>query len=1384
MFEIQLNGDVISGSVKRVKENDPFDAGTTGRIVPEGVAAREAVNSLRGYAYQVLATTLAWLDIGENSRLFMEVAEDYATIARQALDIVQVKDTEGSGSVTLNGKDIRIAVATFVDLVAQNPNCQVELRFFTTSEIGTEQKIADRPAGMAGLEYWRKVADGANPDPLRAILESDKFPEPVREFSKARDDTQLRRNLIQRIRWECGKPEFSTLRKELEGRLVVIARELFALPASEAQRLAEPLMYRVLEKCIAKAPQDRVLTRDDLYSAIDALTQVSVRRADLDIFMRFASNLMESSGGGLASGSSLSLSLQESDWLIDGTTLPPTKGLIQRVALETAVANALRDFGVGVLTGSSGLGKSNVSRAAAIAHFGAFHLVEFRNIATNETRHMLDMVFARIAGLPSSALILDDLNQIDDTHVRLSLVRVIEASRRHNLAVIITCHSLPSLATLASIGLNQGCIVECPYFSEKEVCSLVTKNGGNPNRWSRVAYLAGAAGHPQLTHAFVIGMAARRWPSGEFRDVVNRGMSSEDIDETRDEVRRSLVSRLPEETRNLLYRLSLTIGRFNRSMALIIGEIRPTLAHTGECMDQLIGPWIESVGDDSFRVSPLASNTGREMLSPAVQQTIHESFAVQMLKKGTIDARDANTILAHAILGKSPQSLFALAQSVLSSDPHTLEMLAEQLLLVRCFQTDAPIYPEEPLVSGILRLTQFKLAAAAGEGDEIAEITTALFKEICGMPTGKKKRTLEAMAAFIVLGTKGVANQLDNWVTLLIQLKTSGENNEFSQDMIAGTMSELDGTNFLDALFEIGSAGLTSIERLEHIINELDKLDESERALLLTQEDETSSDYSVLINGTWDAQTNRADFDASDAAACYKRMAKTTRSWGIRTFSLQCSVAQAVILDVHENKKDCAAAVLNEAATALGDDLILRSALANIHWRHHENQAAFEIYRSLVDHVGGTDPAERAFLLRKAAMSAAKCDEWTLSATWFLNAQNAAKLAQGDTMYAFAIGLGADSAVAAFKAGNVGQALKRFVDALKALADVDPETTLQTRYCHLVIRQTVLWTQSHIEGSEVKTGDQPMAMESGCCSNTSPTPAIREHPLAHIDIAWYMLATAETAAGIDAGITDKLGQLLVKDSIPLMEVELRTKIIQADIDRLDALRFTDHFISYVESAVYLSENAGRLREPFDLLAPERGQIPVLDKNGLFDTVAGKAARDAIISYGIHSATENQPEAMRKLESCLEDRFKGPFPGKPVFDYWNDKPSLVEKLDQTVVTIVKTLVGSEHIIPYDFWMAGLRFFEWTNQSRFKGLLMTRVAAWQRSGWKRIITVESFRLTRPQQTVPPIKEVLAINEDDRRFVAKLLLAASEAVESRLAPAYRRSLESMTRDEESHV
>ena len=1364
--------------------HDLFNAGTAADIVPKGDTARQAVDSLRGYAYQVLATALAWLDI-DNGRLFLEVAEDYAVIAKQALSAVQVKDTERSGSVTLNSPSVRNAVAAFVDLTERNPDIQVDLRFFTTSEIGTEQAIADRPAGRAGLEYWRKVAAGAeNPSPLRAILESDRFHESVRTFSKNRNDTELRRDLIKRIHWDCGKPDFPALRQELEERMIVVGRDRFHLSAPEARRLADFLVYRVLEKSIVETPQDRVLTRAGLYSEIDTATRISLPRASIDDLAQRTSGLAGALGGGLGTGNPLSVT--ETGWLIDGTTLPAPQGMIARSTVESAVADALDNSGVSILVGGSGLGKSIVSRAVAVALASTFFIVDFRNTDADETRRRLDMVFARVGGLPPSALILEDLNHIDDTRVTSSLARVVEALRRRDRKALIICYQQPSLRALTEIGLDRDCVVDCPYFSEEETRALVLDNGGDPARWGSLAYLAGDCGHPQLTHAFVIGVAARGWPVGELETVVDRGLSSNDTDAAREAARRSLVSTLPEGTRNLLYRLSIAAGRFNRSLALTIGEISPSVSQAGECLDQLVGPWIEAVGRDAFRVSPLARSFGPEMLLPDEQRHIHETIAVQMLREGTINANDIDTIIIHAIAGKSPQSLTRLALGVVLSDSPTHERLAEHILLLRSIRTDVPIYPEDPSASGILRLAQFKLVATTDEGNKISAIVTALFNEIDSLPgpEGEIGRALETMTIFTVLRTMGIANYLNDWVALLLRFKTMVEADEILQGMGANFegAGDVASSNFFGALFSIGSAHLASVDRLEHVINELDKLNASERALLLTPIDSTPSDYSLFINGPWETQRHGEAFDAADAAQRYQRMAEETRSWGIRPLTLQCLVAQAAMLDEYQNNKEGALAVLEEAVATLGDDIILSRAIAKVHYRHDEHRTALAIFRSIAEQVGVDDPIERSFALREAAISAAKCDEWAQAEQWFLEAQSAAKLIQVADMPVMAVGLGADSAVAALETGDVGRALTRLAEAIEALAGINPEATLRAAYCHRVIRHTVLWAQSRITGRDVQIGGQPIAMEAGTCSNPNPLPAIRELPLGHIDIAWYMLAEAESATGLDVGITATLDSRLAQGPIPVMEANLRTQMIQTAIARFDTSGFASHFTTYVEIAAYLSKEADRLRATFDPLAPEREQVPTLDKYGPFDPAVEQAAKDALLAYGICSALAAQPQAMTKLKDTLDSLFSGPFPGQSVFDHGNEASASPGGPDQTVVAIIQVLLQNKHVEPRAFWSAGLCFFGWINQSNFKPFLTPRLAAWLRTGWKRILSAERFRLSSPRQTVPPIEKVLAIPVDDRSFIAKLILAASEAVSSPLTAAYRNSLRAMAEEASS--
>ena len=1145
-----------------------FNPGRTSGLIPEVDAARQAVNSLGGYAYQALVSTLAWLDLDGESVLALEIAEDYAVIAKQAIHTVQVKHTRESRQVTLNSESVKKAVAGFIDLVKRNPERDIRLHFLTTAEIGQERARADRPDSQPGLEYWRNVAAGADCEPLREILESEKYPETVREYCRGRDDAALRSELIRRIQWDCGTADFETVRREIEDRLIIFGRDRFHLPSLEARQLADILVYKVLQTSIADAPEKRVLTRADLYESMDAATLISVPRTVLNRFVGMVSSLPEGFSGGASAEQPVSDS--GPSWLLDGAALGTANRMIAREAVAGVVNDALVNIGTAVIVGPSGSGKSILCRAVVASLADGFSIADFRDTTPDEAFERLNALFARIGVLPSSTVILEDLNYLDNARVALGMERVLDALRRRYRNVLITCYRRPSTETLTRLGLVPDCVVDCAYFSDQEVHMLVSMYGGDPETWGRLAYFSGASGHPQLTHAFVMGMETRGWPVEEIESTLMGGLTTPDTDAARDTARRNLVSALPEGTRNLLYRLSVVAGRFDRALGLSIGAKEPAIRRSGECLDQLIGPWIENVGNDEYRVSPLASRFDREMLEGAEQKRVHEVIAEHISKKPVIDALDANAIVLHGLAGESTSSLARLTESLLSMDFDSLEVLAESVPTLRLLSTDKPIYRKDVAMSVMLRVIQFRLAAARGNRQEIVDIVTALFREVSRMPDGEAKDALDQLVLTVVLNTKGVANYLDNWIVLLSRFESMVEENSCLQSLLANdeVAREASGASLSAIFFSIGSAGLNSVSRLETIIDDVDKLDAATRKSWLRPIDKSLADYSLLVNSPWVAEQSRDDFGASGALLQFRRMSEKTGAWGIQPLCLQCWVAQAIMYDEFLDDPEGALAVLDEAVTVMGNDLMLSRAKAKVHWRRGDHHIALEILRGIADRVGRDVPVERVTALREAAISAAHCNDWAQSEEWFLEAQRAAELMQSDDAQAVVIGLGADSAVAALETGDVGRMLKRLSEALIALGEVDPEATLHNAYCHRIVRHTVLWAQSRITGEEVRIEGEVIAMQPGACSNPEPLPEIRNLPLGHIDVSLYMLAQSEAAAGMDVGIRDSLQDRLVLGPIPMMEIFLRLEEMKSDIHRLDPVGFSSHFLKYVESGVF------------------------------------------------------------------------------------------------------------------------------------------------------------------------------------------------------------------------
>ena len=1343
---------------------------------PRSDTARQAVNALRGYTYQLVASALAWINIDDDGRLYLEVAEDYAVVAGQALSAVQVKDTKKSGKITLNSDSVRMVIAAFVDLSKKNPETQVSLRLLTTSEIGIEQALGDRLGGISGLEYWRRAARRADVAPLRATLESDRFPDSVRDFCRARNDRELRQDLIKRIHWDCGSPNVRTLRQQLEARLIVVGRNLFGVSAAEVPRLADQLVYCVLARIVNT--NDRVLTRADLYATIEESTHVSVPRTLLNDVLRGPpfSSVAE---GALTHPN---LSNGEPSWLFESSIDSVRPAIISRSGIESAISGALREFGVCVVVGASGAGKSVVSNA--VAQSDPFVRADLGHIGVQETCHRLHMILARIGGSPSSVLILDDANRLDDKHVAGLMGRVIEASRRSDQDVIVTCYRKPSRAALFRINVDSRSIVDCPCFSEQEVSELVRNAGGDPKTWGRLAYMAAAGGHPQLTHAFVIGMAEQGWPVEEIDNVIHRGLTSSDIDAARDEARRAIVSALPDRARVLLHRLSLVLAPFNRSLALAVGAVPPQISQAGESMDQLVGPWIEPVGRDLFRVSPLAANFGKQMLTVDEQSTIHHAVAVEMVKKSTVDASDVNALTLHALAGSSTICLATVANFVLSAESNTLEELAEHLLVLRLFKTTEPIYDRDRLVSALLRLAQFMVVTAGGDQQETAShVYSALIRELDAITDALPRRMFEAFAIIRILCTPGAANYIHDWIDLLRRARVLVEANCKLQTMAVNVAEQDEKTqvDFFGILFSIGISNLASVDRLECIVNELDRVDAQERIAWLTPIHEEFSDYYTIINQPWVIEDRRGNLDAADAAERYSRMKRITQNWGDGTFAIQCAVAQAVMLYEYQNNNEGALSVLEDARATWGDNLILTRAFANLYHYCEEHEKAFEIYQIIAQGHGSAGSIEEAYRLRRSAISAATQDRWEQAKRWFLQARKAAKVAHSNDMTAMAIGLGADAAVAALHTGDTRQSLTLLAEALGALPSIDSVKTLRAAFCRRSVHAAVVWSRARIMNEEIRADGQPIRMAPGICSNPEPpTEAGQLQPI-DVDISWYFLAGAEVAAGVDVGLFNSISDRLANGEIPAMEANLRIVTMQYAIDRLDTAGFSTHFIRYVESMDYLSKLDACSRASIDPTIPTRGQIPALDASRPVSPYAEQVAGDAILTYGIRGAIGGQPDIIRKLGQAITGRLPSTFPGKFMFDDCDEPANLPSYRDQIAGAAI---IALRHTYPSPsvFFTAGLVFLSWIRASTFGKVMMPHLAAWQRGIWSRFVVTQAFRFLRPWESVPDVKRALSIERDDETFVAGILLAISRAIGAPIAAQDRDTLQAIADQRQS--
>lgn len=1297
------------------------------RIV--GDVAREAVASLRGYAYQVYASALAWLDLPPGSEMHLEVAEDFAIAAARSLEAVQVKDVQGT--ISLASKQARDAISAFVKLTKDNPARAVRLILMTTASVTTERKLEHRTGDVPGIERWRVAATGEDLGNLRdVLLELDLDPDAL-AFIRERDDERLRRELLRRVEWRCGEGDIGDLAARFENRVAEVCLEEYGVPWAESPRCAAIIFLHVLGVCSRSG--SRTCTHQDLRNLLSSNTQVSTPRRVYDAMVA----ALVGSPGGPAVG------LGATGGWESEADIPLPADLIPRAVLVQQVGSALRALSIGLLHGGSGMGKTVLARLAARAVGGHWNVLDLRSRSQEEAGEQL-LRYARRPADGRHGLIADDVPDMDALEEGSRLVRAIGMAVERGDHLILTSYRKPTAGGRLVLGISETVVIEVPLLAVEEIEEIVLRGGGDGN-WAGAVWLASRGGHPQLARALVVGLQRRGWPGDERDRLLIEG--APEISEQLEATRRKLVRAVPDEPgRSLLYRLGLLAGRFPRKIAIALGAIEPAAQLPGERFDALVGPWVDRVGSDRYRVSPLVAGSGDDVLPPGEIEAAHRAIAEALVATSGIDVDQIDNILVHGRAGSATRPLMAIAQLVVTAERETLAKVAPFAPLLRAADTSRPLLPTNPHLGLMLRLAQACLTAARNFGPEAGRAAQALMAELDAF-NGKEKSMLETVALGKLLFEHGFSSAVPEWPDLLRRfLKVSAQEVPWLE---SAEIRDLTGDQPLGpTLLAFGLLSLGTVAQIADAFVRLSAMGE-ERAGLLGPMDDIVAPTTVMM-APWLKDRDRGSADPRGAAADYVRLAEMAKSWGQRNWAVASFFAAA---EVHyQDLRDAAAALalLDQATTQLGPDRWFDRSRQKVLWAERRDAEAIPIVRVLRE-TFRTNSIELSGILREGAISASRLGEHALAAEWFGAAEAAAADVQLSSFRAVGIGMAADAAAELWRSGDRRSALGALADVLDRLRDLDPGENLQAGYVHRVVRHSLLWfADAAGMGSIQVAGDAP-ALPPGVCSNPEPPKAILDIVLVALDIAHYWLAQIAHAAGIDDVVPDPRTRLSGKP-ILVLEISLRKNLLDRAILDGDAVAFLDSLPAALAGLLAMP----RLQESGALLALpdwERGELPPINPN---DPRFTTFIRDAVLSFRLHAGATGRPGAGEALRTLLAERERPG--GESILSLMFPESGRTGSRSPEACL---NLIGMSDLAPTDLLECCLRLGQRLERSEFRKAVSPSFVRWAKQEWLRTAEQRRILLRAPSLTAFEIIAAAQAEGEDVPALARVLAAAVNAV-----------------------
>ena len=1333
--------------------------------IVSNTGCHQAVNALKGYAYQLYATALAWIALGPEEILYVEVAEDYAVATKRALNGVQVKDTEGSGTITLNSIPVINAINGFVEIVNSNPERQVSLEYLTTSRVGVEKCKEHRFDDKGGIEYWSAASIAADVRPLRKRLLSLQLSKNAKSFIETRDDSQLRDDLIRRIHWHCGRPSRESLKKCLEDALILHgeSKNVDAQPSSET---AGAVMEYLLN--IASTKGRRQVSRADFLRLFDEQTRVPVPRDVYEKLVRFFIHKHGKTPVEVSSAPSI---------LMPVAPIPNADPLAPRNSQVNQIINQIRKHQIVWLHAGVGRGKTQFARRIALDSGNTWLMARFYDLKPAEIPDRLSRLAAELNRTRPHGVILDGLNEISAAGMGEALARLVATAKRTGTALIVTAHHKLSASLCAVTGIPQSVVYEIENLREADIKELVQAYGASPQRWARYLWIASAGGHPQLAHALAMSLNAKRWPKSELITLPSLLGKNDDVQQTHTEIRRRLANELSDDQRRLLYRVGIILGSFDRSMALKLGSLSPAIAFPGESFDCLLGPWINQIGVDEFRTSPLVRQAGLKTLDPSEVKTLHGEIARYWFSTDTIRADQFDAIMFHAINGEEHGVLMKLFYATMTAPPEKTTALANSTSLSLLWTTERPIYCSDINISVPLRIQQCVLLLSAGKYDKFRKAWTALDREF-SMIDNVDAAASAQLAAYCKVCSHPAFGSVDhNFISSLLRLRSIF--NSSGEPQYLSTTSKLSHQGqpirpvpflFAFQLFHIDSSS-TLVKVFRHIAD----LSQDDREFLFGIFEHPDFTKQSCFRSVWVREMASESPEVNTIADNYRLIAKLCVEFGDADFAAESFVQRAVIFDEILNDQYRASRELKEAIDILGERTDLNRARARVLFHGDKYGEALKLLRPILDSKELSNPVERAYMHREAAICFADQGEWGNAARYFAKAETFAEHWPHDDMKIMAVGLGADASVAHWQAGNKNRAIRRMLGVLGRLQQVDPLAGLRASACHSLIGHTIEWMRQKCRQQWEKNSVTRLEMIPGLNSNPTPHKDLENRPLIAFEFLYYRLAEIDIKCGTSVGVTDILLEHLPDEkAILLGEFSLVNTRWRYAFESLDADCFqvcSTRMVDVFNAKMML--DAGAVASLENLRKPMRGRIAKLSGDSF------KRRRECVL--------------LDVLVFLVRASLAGEFDTVNTFlekDLGSDRPILDPevlasfrkgKAMRPVVCEVAAAVGlfikvrmHKKILTVDeLFVVGLGLFNISRHAILASSIADEFLSWNVKSWQRAVEEQSFRFVTPREARIAITTQISNISCGWKGLAELLLCMRAYVGIPLSSAVVRAL-----------